>query len=110
MLRLATVVLMMAVTTPVFASDFDGLIEEVIVGANTLQPGGTRISIRVAGGHGSPCANTVWFAYEYGETGAGKAWTAVAMAAKLVGQRVRIEGTGTCDQHSVEVVAAMRLL
>jgi hypothetical protein len=109
MLRsLMLTVLAAVLMEPASASSFEGQIEEIIFGKNTLQAGGTRVSIRL-GSRTSPCASPIWFAYEYSDTSGGpaKAWTATAIAARLAGQRVKVEGTGACDQHNIEVVNAI---
>lgn len=87
------------------ASSFEGIIQQV-----QINPGASpvRVSIFVAS-HGSPCAMGNWFAYEDGDTGIGKIWTAAVLSAYATGKTVSIVGTNTCDPYSVEKVSYIHL-
>lgn len=94
----------------VFASSFNGAVDEIAIAPSQTQSGYARVSVRVTA-HSSPCGNPLWFAYEYSNNDiVGKTWTALLAAIKEGGQSVRITGTGTCDGYGVENIMSVNLL
>lgn len=68
-----------------------------------------RVSIQVAA-RTVPCGTaTTYFSYEGADTGIGKIWTAVLIAAQQSGKTVHIAGTGTCDQYGIETINHIEL-
>lgn len=107
--KVVLLALLSATASQVLASTFDGTIDEVVIGPSPTQSGYIRIGVIVAA-HGSLCDNPFAFGYEFSNNNiVGKTWIAAFMAAKVSGQRVHVNGTGTCDQYDVEYIYSMHL-
>jgi hypothetical protein len=67
--------------------------------------GPARISIKLVGD--TACPDNGWFSFDNADTGIGKVWTDIAVAAYQSNKEVTITGTGTCDALGVEGISIL---
>jgi hypothetical protein len=65
------------------------------------------VSIEMTGN--TACSATGWFAFEQADTGVGKLWADLAIAALQSDKPLVITGTDECDNFSVEGVSDIDL-
>ena len=97
---------LMLVQSEAYATTLTSVVRtvRVNVGASPV-----RMSIQMVGV--SKCASGPegFFAFENANTGIGRLWSDLAIAASKGGKQLTISGTGTCDQFGVEGVSFIDL-